>query len=237
MANNFFNFRQFTVKQDKTAFKVGTDSVLLGACADTAGTKEVLDIGTGTGLLAMMIAQRSEALITAIEPDKLSYEQAVENISACKWADRIRVINSDLLEFSRENRDKFDMIITNPPYFRNSLLNPDPVKSSARHSFSLSSEDILKSASLLLKSDGSLQLIMPYEEGTVFIAEAGIHGFYCNIILKIKPNPTGKIIRMIMKFEKVKKQVYEKFLTIETGTRHRYTEEYKEVTKEFYINI
>jgi tRNA1Val (adenine37-N6)-methyltransferase len=237
MGNNFFIFRQFTVRQEKAAFKVGTDSVLLGACADIAGCREILDVGTGTGLLAIMMAQRSEADITAIEPDKLSFDQAGENVNACKWADRINVVNSDLLSFSPGNPNRFDMIIMNPPYFRNSLLNPDMAKSSARHTFSLSSEDILEGASGLLKRDGSLQLILPYEEGTIFTAEAGIHGFYCNIFIKVKPNPTGKIIRMIMKFERIKKPVYEKFLTIETGTRHRYTEEYKEVTGEFYLNV
>ena len=93
------------------------------------------------------------------------------------------------------------------------------------------------SSSKLLTGNGSLQLILPYEEGTMFIAEAAGHNFYCNSIIKIKPDPGAKIIRLIMKFEKVKKQLHEKFLTIETGIRHRHTEEYREATKEFYLKF
>jgi tRNA1Val (adenine37-N6)-methyltransferase len=215
MANDYFSFRQFTIKQERSAFKVGTDSVLLGACADLSGTERILDVGTGTGLLAIMAAQRTGAIISAIEPDK----------------------DSDLLSFAYENEQKFDSILTNPPYFRDSLRNPDEKKSSARHAFSLSSDDILKGSSLLLKPSGSLQLILPYEEGTLFIAEASGYGFFCNRIIKVKPNPTGKVIRLIMKFERTKKPVHEKFLTIETGVRHQYTEEYKEVTKDFYLKL
>jgi tRNA1Val (adenine37-N6)-methyltransferase len=237
MANDYFSFRLFTIKQERSAFKVGTDSVLLGACADLSGTERILDVGTGTGLLAIMAAQRTGAIISAIEPDKDSFGQAVENALSCRWADRINVVHSDLLSFAYENEQKFDSILTNPPYFRDSLRNPDEKKSSARHAFSLSSDDILKGSSLLLKPSGSLQLILPYEEGTLFIAEASGYGFFCNRIIKVKPNPTGKVIRLIMKFERTKKPVHEKFLTIETGVRHQYTEEYKEVTKDFYLKL
>lgn len=237
MSNDYFSFRQFTIRQERTAFKVGTDSVLLGACADLAGANKILDIGTGTGLIAIMAAQRSDALITAIEPDKDSFDQATENVLACKWADRILVIHSDLQSFYPENEQKFDLIITNPPYFRDSLRSPDEKKSSTRHAFSLSSNDIMQGCSRLLSIGGNLQIILPYEEGNIFIAEAGNYGFFCNNIIKVKPNPAGKIIRLIMKFKRTKKPVYEKFLTIETGVRHQYTEEYKEVTRDFYLKL
>ena len=234
MANDYFSFRQFTIKQEKAAFKVGTDGVLLGACADISGDGKILDIGTGTGLIAIMAAQRSESVIDAIEPDKDSYEQAKENVQACKWRERINVIHSDLQNFIQENEQKYYSIITNPPYFRDSLRNPDAVKSAARHAFSLSSDDILKGSSKLLSDAGNLQLILPYEEGTLFIAEASGYGFFCNNIIKVKPNPAGGIIRLIMKFERTRKPVHEKFLTIETGVRHQYTEDYKEVTRDYY---
>jgi tRNA1Val (adenine37-N6)-methyltransferase len=237
MAKDYFNFKRFTIRQERAAFKVGTDGVLLGACADLSCAKNILDIGTGTGLIAIMAAQRSPAVITAIEPDEGSYNQAVENVKECPWPDRINVFKSDLKSFADSQPGNFDIIITNPPFFRDSLLNPDRVKSSTRHSYSLSSDDILEASTRLLKDDGNLQLILPYEEATLFIAEAGIKGFYCNRVIKVKPNPSGNIIRMILKFERIKKPVYEKFLTIETGTRHRYTEEYREATKEFYLNF
>jgi len=237
MANDYFSFRHFTVNQEKAVFKVGTDGVLLGACADLAGAETILDIGTGTGLIAIMTAQRSDAFITAIEPDKDSYDQAMENVLACKWTERIKVIKTDLREYSAGNEERFDLIITNPPYFRDSLRNPDEKKSIARHTFSLSSADILEASSKLLTNEGSLQLILPYDEGTLFIAEAASCSFFCSIIIKVKPTPAGKILRMIMKFERTKRPVHEKYLTIETGARHQYTEEYKEVTKEFYLKL
>lgn len=237
MPNDYFRFKQFTIQQEKAAFKVGTDGVLLGACADLRGAGRILDIGTGTGLLAIMAAQRSGAAVIAIEPDYDSFIQAEENVNACPWPDRIKVINSDLNQIGNFTNEKFDTIITNPPYFRDSLLNPDVVKSSTRHSYSLSSEDILEASSILLTDRGNLQLILPYEVGAIFIAEAGVKGFYCNSIIKVKPNPAGSVIRLIMKFERTKRPVHEKFLTIETGTRHNFTEEYKEATKEFYLKF
>lgn len=237
MANDYFSFKQFTILQKNAAFKVGTDGVLLGACADLAGAGSILDIGTGTGLIAIMAAQRSEADITAIEPETDSFMQAEINVKNCPWSGRIRLINTDLMEYFEITGQRFDIIISNPPYFRNSLRNPDEVRSFTRHSYSLSSEEILEASSGLLNDAGSLQVIMPYAEGTVFIAEAGAKGFYCNSIIKVKPNPSGNIIRLIMKFERIRKPVHEKFLAIETGTRHRYTEEYKEATKDFYLKF
>jgi tRNA1Val (adenine37-N6)-methyltransferase len=237
MANDYFTFKEFTIKQERAAFKVGTDSVLLGACSNLSGAAKILDIGTGTGLIAIMAAQRSDAVITAIEPDKDSFSQALENVGECKWAERITVINSDLRSFTSENEQKFDSILSNPPYFRDSLRNPDERTSSARHTFSLSSDDILTVGSGLLTEEGSLQIILPYEEGNLFIAEAVGYGLFCTGIIKVKPNPSGKIIRQIMKFEKTKKKVHEKFLTIETGVRHQYTDEYMELTKEFYLFV
>jgi len=237
MSNNYFDFGQFSIKQGNAAFKVGTDSVLLGASADLSGAVSILDIGTGTGLIALICAQRSGASVTAIEPDRNSYLEAVGNILSSKWADRITVINSDLNEFTGVWGKMFDLIITNPPYFRDSLLNPDEAKAAARHTFSLSSLDLLKCSEDLMNDRGSLQLILPYEEAALFIAEAGNFGLYCNSIIKIKPYPDGKIIRMIMKLERKKKAVHEKFLTIETGTRHSYTDEYRELTKDFYRNF
>ncbi|MBA4321951.1 MAG: tRNA (adenosine(37)-N6)-methyltransferase TrmM [Odoribacter sp.] len=237
MSKNYFRFKQFTINQEKAVFKVGTDGVLLGALADLSGAKRILDVGTGTGLIAIMTAQRSNASIVAIEMEIMSYRQACENVEESKWKARIELINKGFIEYAGASGEKFDIIISNPPYFRDSLKNPDATRSAARHSEFLSSSDILKGTAKLLNQTGSLQLILPYAEGTLFIAEACEYGLFCNCIIKIKPVPTGEIIRLILKFERTKKPVSEKFLTIETATRHRYTDEYKEVTKDFYINF
>jgi tRNA1Val (adenine37-N6)-methyltransferase len=237
MANNYFSFKEFTIYHDKCAFKVGTDGVLLGACADLSGTNQILDIGTGTGLIAIMAAQRSKAVITAIEPDKSSYLQACENAAACKWNDRIVIKNETLQTFQASISNKFDCIVSNPPYFRNSLVSPDPKRTASRHNYSLTSDELLKGVRELLEVNGSFQVILPYAEGTMFIAEASAYGLFCSRIIKIKPVPSGLIIRMIMKFERKKIPVNESFLTIETGTRHAYTEEYKKITGDFYLKF
>jgi tRNA1Val (adenine37-N6)-methyltransferase len=237
MAKNYFRFKQFTINQERSVFKVGTDGVLLGACAELAGAKRILDVGTGTGLIAIMAAQRSNASIVAIEPELRSFQQACENVMNCKWKNRIEVINNGYTGYSAGCSEKFDVIISNPPFFRDSLKNPDPDKSAARHNDFLTSNDILHNAVKLLNPGGNLQLILPYTEGTLFIAEASQFGFFCTRIIKIKPYPSGETIRIIMKFERIKKPVTESFITIETGTRHTYTEVYKEATKEFYLKF
>jgi tRNA1Val (adenine37-N6)-methyltransferase len=236
MANNYFSFKQFTVYQDQCAFKVGTDGVLLGAVADVYGAEHILDIGTGTGLVALMLAQRSEAGIVALEPDARSYSQACSNISNSKWASRISVVNASLQDFHPVDT-RFDLIVSNPPFFSDSLKNPDPAKANARHNDLLTNDDLLKGASRLLAPGGRFQVIMPYAEGTIMVADAQEYGLYCNNILKIKPLPTSEIRRLILTFSGKKQKATEQFLTIEHGGRHEFTEEYKNLTREFYLKF
>ncbi len=236
MSNNYFSFKQFTVLQDKCAFKTGTDSVILGAYADITCSDNILDIGTGTGLIALMLAQKGATKIIAIEPDKDSYQQACLNIENSKWSDRIKVENTDLQSFNPVDT-KFNLIVTNPPYFRNSLRNPDSRKAATRHNDTLSSDVILKAVSGLLAEDGRFLVVMPYVEGNVFIAEAVEYGLYCADILKIKPLPKSEIRRLILEFRKTRAVVSEKFLTIERGRRHEFTEDYTNLTKDFYLNF
>jgi tRNA1Val (adenine37-N6)-methyltransferase len=235
MANNYFNLKQFTINQEKAAFKVGTDGVLLGAYADVRSAKRILDVGTGTGLIALMLAQRCDAKIVAIEPDHESFLQSCENINRSRWADRIIVIESSLQEF--DDARKFDLIVTNPPFFSDSIRNPDSRKAIARHNDTLTPGDILKHSSGLMSQQGRLQLIMPFIEGNIFIAEAADYGFFCQDLLRIKPLPTSEIRRLILAFGRERKKPAEKFLTIEHGKRHEFTEEYKKLTGEFYLHF
>lgn len=236
MANSYFTFKEFTIYQDRSSFKVGTDGVLLGAVADVKGRKRILDIGTGTGLIAIMLAQRSNADIVAIEPDRESFLQARHNINLCKWNNRIKIEQADLQNFNTAGR-KFDLIVTNPPFFNDSLRNPDTRKSSARHNDSLTNPELLENVSRLLDTDGLFQLIMPYVEGNIFIAEAAQYGFYCNSVLKIRPLPASEIRRMILSFSRIRQKPSEKFLTIERGKRHEFTEDYINLTKDFYLKF
>jgi tRNA1Val (adenine37-N6)-methyltransferase len=236
MANNYFSFKQFTVFQDKSAFKVGTDGVLLGAYADVSGREKILDIGTGTGLIALMIAQRCEAEIVAIEPDHDSFIQAEENVMKSKWSGRIKVVNC-LLQDYMPLHQRFDLIVTNPPFFIDSLKNPDQAKSKARHNDNLTHSDILYGAERLIEPGGLLQVIMPYAEGNIFLAEASEFGFFCNSIIKIRPTSSSEIRRLILGFSRTRKPAIERFLTIEKGKRHEFTEEYINLTKDFYLKF
>jgi tRNA1Val (adenine37-N6)-methyltransferase len=235
MPNNYFEFRQFMIRQDRCAFKVGTDGVILGAAADVSGASTILDIGSGTGLIAIMLAQRCNALITALEPDKESFLQLSDNVNECRWKERIFPVNSRIQDFTSDQN--FDLIVSNPPYFINSIRNPDTRKSGARHNDTLSYDDLLYAVSRLMGKDGKLQVIMPFAEGNVLAAEAASYGLYLNKILKIRPLPTTDIRRMVMTFSRIRVNPTEKFLTIEHGKRHDFTEEYKNLTKDFYLKF
>lgn len=235
MANDYFRFKQFTINQQKAAFKVGTDGVLLGAYANVTGVRKILDIGTGTGLIAIMLAQRCNAEIVAIEPDHESYIQSMKNVAQCRWKGRIKVENTTLQDFTYAG--KFDLIVTNPPYFSDSLKNPDARKSSARHNDSLTNDDLLKIVSGYLEDNGRFQLILPYTEGNILIAGSHEYGFYCSDILKIRPMVSSGIRRMILTFSRMRGKTSESFLTIEQGSRHEFTQDYIDLTKEFYLRF
>lgn len=236
MSNDYFRFKQFTIKQGEAGFKVTTDSVLLGAWADLADAETILDIGTGTGILALMAAQRSNAMITAIEPDNRSFIQALSNFASSKWSDRIRPVNMTLQQFASDSEMRFDAIITNPPYFTASLLNPDPRKAMARHNASLLPEELLVSAEQLLSDPGQMYLVLPADACDYFIAKAENNRLYCQRILKILPKPAEQPKRLLLTFGRKKITIEEDSLVIETGVRHHYSDEYKRLTSGFYLD-
>jgi tRNA1Val (adenine37-N6)-methyltransferase len=235
MGNDFFRFRRFTVFQRGKVFRVGTDGVLLGSVADFPIHGRILDIGTGTGLIALMAAQRTDSFITAIDPDSETCSQANENFAASPWPGRIILYEKSLQDFAAECTERFDFIVSNPPYFRDSLKNIDSTRTRSRHTDSLSPADLLDGVIKLLEEDGVFEVVLPYTEGMIFIAEAADKGLYCNRIIKVKGTPNGKIIRIILKFERNRKELKESFVTIETGVRHSYTKEYMELTRDFYL--
>lgn len=237
MANQFFDFKQFRINQEKSAFKVGTDGVLLGAWATVQQGGRALDIGTGTGLLAIMVAQRSGMTVTAIEPDSLSAEEATENVKNCRWSKRIRVLNISLQDHTIPTGEKYNLIISNPPYFSDSVLNSDRRLSGARHNLTLGADEILSAASLMLADDGILSVILPYTEGNMFIATASGYGLYCNRMTRVKPLPSKGIKRLLMEFSGSKDQLKSDYLTIEKGDRHDYSTDYISLTKDFYLEF
>jgi tRNA1Val (adenine37-N6)-methyltransferase len=235
MSNSYFSFKQFTIHQEKAAFKVGTDGVLLGAVADLEGVNRILDVGSGTGLIAIMAAQRCNAEIVALEPDYDSYIQCMGNINLCPWKERIKVENLSLQNYRAPGL--FDLIVSNPPYFSDSLKSPDTRKTSSRHNDSLTNPELLENVTRVLSDSGRFQLILPYIEGNIFIADAAGYGLICNNILKIRPLPNSEIRRLILTFSRKRLKTTERFLTIEHGKRHEFTDEYINLTKEFYLKF
>jgi tRNA1Val (adenine37-N6)-methyltransferase len=209
--------------------------VLLGAWAKCETAKRVLDIGTGTGLIALMIAQRSDAMIDAIEIDEQASEQAAKNINKSPWTDRINVMNRSFQDFSKLKDKTYDLIVSNPPYFQNSMFAPDKKRTDARHNSNLELEDLLSGAKKLLSKEGKLSIILPYLEGNMFILKASEAGLYCVRQTKILPKPGCEPKRLLLEFHQTKKPLDEQELIIELNKRHEYSEAYKNLTKDFYL--
>ena len=237
MSSGYFRFKQFTVRQELAAFGVTTDSVLLGAWARIESAGTILDIGTGTGLLALMAAQRSGARIVAIEPDRNSFIQAGINFAASPWHERMTLIHTSVQDFRPEAGMVFDAIITNPPYFVDSLLNPDQGRARARHTVSLSHVDLAGSVVRLLAPAGSLHLVLPVNEAQMFLEFAAAQGLHCTRRLLVRSTPATPPARALMTFGREAIPCTEEELVIEKGGRHIYSDEYVSLTKDFYLKF
>ena len=235
MANGYFQFKQFTVHQQHCAMKVGTDGTLLGAWSQaSAGPCRVLDVGTGTGLIALMMAQRyPEAQVIAIDIDEKAVFQAQENVSASPFADRIKVLEADVQTF--EDSVKFDSIVCNPPFFEDSLVCPDPQRTEARHTVSLGYRQLMESAFRLLKDDGRFSVIIPADCRSRLESEAHLRGFFISRLCSVQTTPKKAPKRYMIEF--VKQTVNEIYITngiLESSPQIR-SDWYRELTQDFYI--
>jgi len=238
VASGYFRFKQFTVHQEHSAFKVTTDSVLLGAWAAVEDAANILDIGTGTGLLALMAAQRSDARIVAIEPDRNSFMQAGINITASPWHDRITLLNALIQEYVPTGNLLFDAIITNPPYFVDSLLNPDEGRARTRHAVTMTYADLLEAAVRLLAHDGVLHLVLPVVEAGRFVELALDYNLHLLKRMFVRPTPGVPPSRALMSLQRGTPESYmESEMVTEKGGRHLYSDEYVSLTKEFYLKF
>ena len=229
-----FRFKQFAVEQEDVAMKVGTDGVLLGAWASCSGAKRILDIGTGTGVIALMLAQRNPiAKIQAVEIDETATRRARANFDLSPWAERLTVEQSAVQEF--EPSEKFDLIVSNPPYFIDSLLPPDAKRSTARHTHDLSFEELDKAVCRLLADEGRFALILPTAEFERYMSITQLH-----LVRRCDVHPTmGAAIKRVMA-EFAKHKTASPFLeniTIEQECRGDYTTEYRALTKDFYLKF
>lgn len=239
MPNSSFVFKQFTIKQDKCAMKVGTDAVVLGAWIKPNGSKSILDIGTGTGIIALMLAQKTDALIEAIDIDELSVEQAKQNVSESPFAGKIQVFHSSFQNFAsiHENK-KYDLIVTNPPYFEQSLKSTLEQRSYARHADYLPFEELLNGVKKILSPKGKFCLILPTLEAEKFRVLAEKKGFFLSKLLRVKSKADKENAkRHVMQFEFIPTEFSEETLIIENSERHDYTEAYKQLTKDYYLNF
>jgi tRNA1Val (adenine37-N6)-methyltransferase len=235
MKKSIFQFKQFSIIQEKSAQKVGTDGVLLGALAKGEQATSILDVGTGTGLIAIMLAQRFTATIEAVEIDLEAASEAAENAKNCPWNNRIRIIHSSFQEFANNCGITYQLIVSNPPYFQNSLKSENSIKNLARHNDSLTTTELLEGIKKLLSHDGIFQIIVPSENYTAVLAEALSVGLFCNERVWIKPTPEKNPKRVVLAFSWVQNEVNEYSLVIEQGGRHQYSEEYKRLTNGFYL--
>ncbi len=230
---SIFKFKQFSIIQKKSAMKVGTDGVMLGAWASVNNAKNILDIGCGTGLISLMIAQRnSKADIIGIEIDKETSKEANININNSQWAERISIYNTSLQNYI--SSQKFDLIISNPPFFHKTTFNNK--RNIARHSNFLSFDDILNYTASNLSDTGKFSVIIPKESENNFIKNAKNHNLYLRKICNIKGNEKTNIVRVMLElsFQKIEKKTEEIIIEID---RNRYTEDYINLCKDFYLNM
>ena len=227
-----FRFKQFKVEQDGVAMKVGTDGVLLGAWADCSTAKRVLDIGTGTGVIALMIAQRSDAeRVVGIDIDAAAAECAAANFTASPWSDTLEAVQISAQEFTGE---KFDLILSNPPYFVDSLLCPDSQRTTARHTTELTFEQLDKAVCRLMSSNGKFALILPTEQMERYIGLTSL-----NLVRRCDVHPVegGAVKRVMAEFAFELQDVVTESIAIERGRRGDYTEQYVTLTKDFYLKF
>lgn len=233
-----FQFKEFTIEQDRCAMKIGTDGVLLGAWVSLETNPfSVLDIGSGTGIIALQLAQRSDAeLIDALEIDEEAYEQCVDNFENSPWGDRLFCYHASLAEFAEEIEDKYDLIISNPPFYSENYKTSSSSRDMARFNDSLPFNELIECVSLLLSKEGIFAVVIPYKEEKDFISMASKVDLFPIRICHVCGNESSEIKRSMIEFSFEKTTPKIEKLTIETS-RHNYTKEYIDLVKDFYLKM
>ena len=229
-----FTFKQFEVRQERCAMKVGTDGVLLGAWARVGHCHRVLDMGTGTGLVALMTAQRSQAHIVAIDLDADAVAQATENAFSSPWSSRIQVVEADARAVS--DIHPFDAILCNPPFFENSLKCPDSARTMARHTDTLTFDELARSASRLLSPEGELSVVIPYDRAHDMTVSCACNGLFATRQTIVVPVEGGKPKRILMAFTRQGAPHSITTLCIQNAER-QYTPEYVSLVEDFYLKM
>lgn len=234
MGNSIFKFKEFSIQQEKSAMKVGTDGVLLGAWVSVNQPKRILDIGTGTGLIALMLAQRfPEAEITGIEPDEAAFSEAKFNVDESKFHKRITILNKRIQTF--QSQEKFDLILSNPPFFERTHQE-NSSRNKARQQHDLTFAELISNAASLLLPDGHFAVIIPFQSENSFLELAAFHHLYPKKITHIRGNETAPFKRTLLLLSFTKFRVEPDLLTLEIA-RNVYTQDYINLTRDFYLKM
>ncbi|MFT4780457.1 MAG: tRNA1Val (adenine37-N6)-methyltransferase [Psychroserpens sp.] len=236
--NKPFQFKEFSINQDQCAMKIGTDGVLLGAWSSIESNPfSILDIGAGTGVLSLMLAQRSDAqVIEALEIDDKAYEQCVDNFEQSPWNDRLFCYHASLEEFAEEMDDQYELIICNPPFYSGDYKTENARRDLARFQDAMPFEHLLESISTLLSKNGLFSVVIPFSEEEKFITLAKQFNLFTKRILHVRGNPSADIKRSLIEFSFLQSNIEVSELIIETS-RHQYTENYIRLTRYFYLKM
>ena len=234
-----FSFKQFSLEQDRTAMKVGTDGVLLGAWTPIENHPfSILDIGTGTGILALMLAQRSSAQqIDALEIDEDAYEQATDNFENSPWNDRQFCFHAGLDEFVEEPEDEYDLIVSNPPFYSEDYKSSNDQRDLARFQDAMPFEDLIEAADLLLSENGIFSVIIPFKEEEKFIDLCAEVELFPLKVTRVKGIPTSEMKRSLLAFSRNETSNFPIDELIIEIARHIYTPEYIALTQDFYLKM
>jgi tRNA1Val (adenine37-N6)-methyltransferase len=237
MAEPYFQFKKFRVYHSAGGFKVGTDGVLLGAWAPAKDGDSVLDIGTGTGLISLMIAQRAKVSVDLVEINPIAANQAKRNVVHSPFSNMI-VYNEDVAEFAERGK-QYDFIVCNPPFYSHSQPSKDVSIRLAKHTVTLNPAGLFRHASKLLKPDGCFAVIFPRTEYDVFFNAAKAEGFFAKELVNVFPQPDYPLIRLMVLFTKgdVGEPKETDFLIEKSANRHDYSDEYKELTKDYFLRF
>lgn len=233
-----FKFKQFDIRQEKCTMKVNTDGVLLGAWSDTTDKTMALDVGTGTGVIAIMLAQKNQNLnVTGIDIDATSCEEAKTNMLTSKFGERLSISNISVQEFAPSNKRRFDLIISNPPFFTGGTFSNNENKANVRHTTKLPHADLIRSVKLLLTNDGHFDLILPYIEGLRFIELAGQSQLYVHKMTEVKSRPEKPVERLLIRMgmNQVDACAIDNMVIHKGSGPNDYTEDFIRLTREFYL--
>lgn len=228
-----FRFREFSLRQDRSAMRITTDGVLLGAWVACEKARDILDVGAGTGLIALMLAQRCAGRITALEPEEGSYEDLAYNTAHSPWQERVFPVRKTLQEYLQETETpSFDLIVSNPPYFSGDKLPEESGKRNTRHAVMLTHETLITLTALLLKKGGRFSLILPARYEEEVIARAAAHRLFCNRLLRVRPRRGKAVNRVLLDLGRKKVPLQTEALTIHSG--NDYSAGYKALTRAYY---